>query len=463
MTRTHLGALLVAGSLSIAACGGGDPGAKGSGGSGATGSGGAGAMTSAGGGTTTSGGMSGAGGMTTGTGGGASTTGAGGGNAACLGKPLLDALGKSKLLVGVSTSDDVAAQAPFDLRYLYLAGGVFDGAGPCASCATGCTSNGANCSNAAGCGWWGCWQWDQTPPGDYVRSFVKKNQDTGRIPMITYYEILQASGVSEGEAEVKVAANDAQLMARYFADFRFLLQQIDKATALVHIEPDFWGYAQQTNNDPHAQPAAVASANATDCAGEENSIAGLGRCLVKMTRKYAPSAKVGLHASAWATKIDVYLNKDAGFDVAGEAAKVAKFLAECAPDADFVTVEASDRDAQYYESLGQNRWWDATNATLPNFHQAFTWARSVAETASKPLVWWQLPVGNMSLPGGSKKWKDNRVDYFFSHTAEIVAAHGVAIAFGAGAGDQTDPSTDGGNLVSKVNAYAASGGQPACP
>jgi len=69
----------------------------------------------------------------------------------------------------------------------------------------------------------------------------------------------------------------------------------------------------------------------------------------------------------------------------------------------------------------------------------------------------------MSLPGGSKKWKDNRVDYFFGHMNEVAAAHGAAIAFGAGEGSQTDPSTDGGNLVSKVNAYKNGGGQASCP
>ena len=37
------------------------------------------------------------------------------------------------------------------------------------------------------------------------------------------------------------------------------------------------------------------------------------------------------------------------------------------------------------------------------------------------------------------------------------------MAFGAGEGAQTTPESDGGNLVSKLNAYAASGGQAYCP
>ncbi len=393
------------------------------------------------------------------------STGAGGAGS-CLASGLLNSLGKDKVLVGASMDDQVASQAPFDLRYLYLAGGIFDGASPCGSCANNCMAGGQSCanSNPNGCSWWGCWQYDQDPPGGYVRGFLQKTKSAGQIPMITYYEILHASGVAEGVDEVTVAANDQALMTRYLADFRFVLEQIGQEVAFLHIEPDFWGYAEQANSDPHALVAKVASANPTDCASQEDSIAGLGRCMIAMTRKYAPNAKIGLHASAWASKIDVYLNTDPSFDLAGEAQKVGAFLAACgAGEADYVAVEASDRDAGYYESIGQNRWWDDTNAKLPDYHQAFAWAKALAESVNRPLVWWQLPVGNMSLPGGPNKWKDNRVDYYMAHMDEIAAAHGAAVAFGAGQGDQTNPSTDGGNLVSKVNAYKSGGGQAACP
>ena len=243
-----------------------------------------------------------------------------------------------------------------------------------------------------------------------------------------------------------------------------MLQQIASQKALLHLEPDFWGYCQQVHEDPHATPAAVASANATDCAGQEDSVAGLGRCMIAMVRKYAPNARVGLHGPSWGTSIDVLSNTDPGFDVAGEARKLGRFLMACgAAEADFVAVDASDRDAGYYQSLGQDTWWDATNATLPHFHQAFAWAKAIAEEVGKPIVWWQLPVGNLSQSDTNEHWKDNRVDYFFAHPDEIAAAHGVAMAFGSGMDGMTTPSTDGGNLIAKMKAYAASGGQPLCP
>ena len=384
----------------------------------------------------------------------------------CLGAQLLSALGKTHLLAGASMADATAKSAPFELRYTYLSGGLFDGTSPCASCASGCTAKGISCKNGTqpGCGWWGCWQYDQDPPGAYVRSFATTANGDNQIPMITYYEILHTSGVAEGAPEVTQAATNVSVMTRYFADWRFLLQQIGNGVAFLHIEPDFWGYAQQTGKDAHALTAAVTSANATDCASQENSIAGLGRCLVSMVRKYAPNARVGLHASAWSTNYDDAGNTNASYDIAGDAKKTAAFLVACGADiSDFIVVEASDRDAGYYQSQNKNTWWDDTNAKLPDFHQDFAWLTALAEAANMPLVDWQLPVGNMSLPNTTNQWKDNRVDYFFSHTQELAATHMVAFAFGAGAGGQTTPETDNGNLVSKVKAYATAGGQKLCP
>jgi len=386
--------------------------------------------------------------------------------ASCLVGELLDGVGRDHILVGASMSDAVAQSAPFDLRYVYLSGGLFDGAAPCTSCASGCSSGGQSCanSNPSGCAWWGCWQYDQDPPGAYVRGFVAGETSSARIPMLTYYEILQSSGASEGAGEVAAAA-DAALMGRYLADWRFVLQSIGQSLAFLHVEPDFWGFAEQVDEDPHAIPAAVASANPTDCAAQENSIAGLGRCMIAMVRKYAPNARVGLHASGWATRIDVLQNQSPTLGVPGEADKLGAFLVGCgAYQADFVVVDASDRDAGYYQdSIGLDTWWDASNTTLPDFVQAFTWSRALAERVGRPVVWWQLPVGNIALPDVSTEWQDNRVDYFFAHTAELAASDAAAMAFGAGASGQTTPSTDGGNLVAHTQSYAAAGGQAACP
>ena len=113
---------------------------------------------------------------------GSSSVPAGGAVGTCLGAQVLADLGKNHVLAGASMEDATAAKAQADLRYLYLSGGIFDGTSPCASCATGCTTNGTSCASTAGCGWWGCWQYDQDPPGAYVRNFVSTAKGNSQIP-----------------------------------------------------------------------------------------------------------------------------------------------------------------------------------------------------------------------------------------------------------------------------------------
>jgi hypothetical protein len=416
-------------------------------------------------GTTTIGGAT-AGGATTG---GATVGGAGGTGAVpetCIGSSLLSALGKSTVLVGASMEDATAAKAPFDGRYLYLSGGYFDGATPCASCASGCTASQTSCANSGpGCAWWGCWQYDQDPPGQYAVSFIASNDKTSpkQIPMLTYYQELQASGLGEGSKQV-AGINDATFLTRYFADWRFLLQRIGSHPALLHIEPDFWGYVEQMNADPHAVPAKVAAANPTDCAGYEDSAAGFAKCLIHMVRVYAPKAKVGLHASAWGTNYDVFGNTNASLNLAGEIQKMVAFLTALgAKDGDFIVSDPSDRDAGYYQSQGRNTWWDTANNKLPHFHQAFAWIKAVAEGLGLPVILWQIPVGNMSQTNTTDHWQDNRLEYFFAHMDEVAAAHVAGLFFGAGMGGMTTPETDGGVLVAKTKAYATAGGTKLCP
>jgi hypothetical protein len=381
----------------------------------------------------------------------------------CLSAPLLAQLGRSKLLVGADMTDAVAKSAPFDVRYVYLAGGIADGNGTCASCASMCTAAGASCANSGpGCGWWGCSQDDTKPPGQYVRDLLAKTKAAGQIPMVTYYQLLQTSAVVEGAAEV-AAVNVPALMTRFFNDFRFVLQQFGNTVALIHVEPDFWGYAEQLNADPHKLPAAVAKANPVDCAGQEDSVAGFGRCLIAMVRKYAPNTRVGLHGSSWATGVDVTQNRDASVDVAAEGRKLGDFLLACgAGDSDFVVVDASDRDAGWARSQGRETFWDPTDKTLPNFKQAFSWSQALTGRVGRPSLFWQVPLGNMSLPNVINQWQDNRVDTFFAHPADLARANAFGMVFGAGESRQTNPSTDGGNFVAKVQRLAAAGGQPAC-
>jgi hypothetical protein len=399
---------------------------------------------------------------------GSAGTGGGGGGGACAGHAR-PGLAPDHLLLGLSTSDDAIAAGPgFDLRYQYISGGLSDGAAPCTSLCAQCSSAGVSCANSSdpACAWWGCWQWDQHPPGEYASGFVATAEAASRLPMFTYYQLLQSyrqghAGFAEGTPEVTVAARDATFMSRYWADYRFLLQRIGSHPALLHLEPDFWGYAQHAGADPHALPAAVASANPTDCAGQEDSIAGMGRCAVAMVRKYAPAARVGLHASAWASGFDLASNASASVDPAAEGGKVAAFLLACgAAEADVVVADLADRDAD--DPGPPKGYWLHTDATLPDFTQILAFGKAVADGVGKPLLWWQVPVGNPSLADTRNHYRDGRLDWFLDHPADLAAQGAVGVAFGGGQSSSTTPETDGGHLQARAAALAAAGGQPLC-
>jgi len=363
------------------------------------------------------------------------------------------------LLVGFSGSDATAERPGFHLRYQYLAGPL----APDADCYR------ADRTTTAGCGttWWGTWQWDQLPPGQFVRDFVARAKADGLLPMFTWYVILPASGVAEGAPEVTQAATDVAFMSRYLADFRFFLDQLGADVALVHVEPDFWGYAQHVAIDAGGGAAdlaaAVASANPADCGSDPNSIAGLGQCMIRMVRLHAPNALVALHGSAWASGRDCVLNTDPTLDVAAEAATTAAFLSGCgAGGADLVVVDIADRDAGWRAAHGQDTWI-GSGAALPNYAQAFTWSRALGGGLALPLLWWQVPVGNTGLPNQVGAWQDDKVERFFGDPGAVAASGAVGMAFGAGNGEQTTPETDRGYLAACAAALAAAGGQPLCP
>ncbi|MBN2343255.1 MAG: hypothetical protein JXR45_17305 [Deltaproteobacteria bacterium] len=352
-------------------------------------------------------------------------------------------MGEDTIRIGGSFTDEsTASMAPFDAQYLYLAGGIVDDD----SCKTSCT---------APCGdWWGCWQDWSVAPGQYVLSHIDRaasatweGSPRPQIPVITYYEQLQSSSLGEGTEQVN-ALNVTADLTLYLDDWRFLLQTIGNREVWLHIEPDLWGYVRAVNPDPHAVPAQVAAANPTDCATYENSAAGVSQCMISMTRKYAPNAKVGLHASAWLIMVD------------GDAEDVGQFMLELgAGESDFIVTDPADRDAGYYEVVqGTDRWWDDAGA-----REFLDWNRRVAEAACKPIVMWQIPLGNMDQDNTPNHYQDNRLDWLFANISDVAASHCVALLFGAGEGTQTTPETDGGNFIDQTIAYRASGGEPLCP
>jgi hypothetical protein len=108
------------------------------------------------------------------------------------------------------------------------------------------------------------------------------------------------AGLPDTGNDYKGAFQNPTLLKSYLDDCRFLLKKIDTARNIIHLEPDTFGFLRSaTGDDPHAASVPVQVAGGDDCKTEEDSLAGLVSCMVKMTRKYAPNSTVGVHFTCW--------------------------------------------------------------------------------------------------------------------------------------------------------------------
>ncbi|MFJ7041890.1 RICIN domain-containing protein [Streptomyces sp. NPDC101112] len=350
-------------------------------------------------------------------------------------------MGSDKVFIGGSMTDASANAAPFDVRYAYIH------SQPAPSSAAYTASR---CKDEWS-GWWGCWGGNTTAPGNQVTwsdaqaaKATYQGKSRPQKYLWTWYSLRDlgdAAGEGDGPGEVK-AINRRDLLTRYLNDYRFFLQKIGNSHDMIDLEPDFWGFARSLGN-LHQVPSQVSGANPTDCGSQENSAAGLAQCLIHMAHKYAPNAAVGLHLSC--------------FDWESNLQKCVKDYADLgAKNADFLVTDVSDRDAGWYAQPAHGSrdtfWTDQKAAASLKF-----W-KTMAESVGKPVVLWQIPVGNMAGNNTPGHFKDDKVDWLFGHMDQVANAHIAGLLFGAGWTEQTTPETDGGNLIRKTIAHHNSGG-----
>jgi len=370
-------------------------------------------------------------------------------------------MGRTKILIGGGIDEDTLKAAPFDVTYAYIHSKSAPYAQCYDKCLDGCNSN----------GWWGCWgasQWDNSSGIQITWHNAHPNVNSAGGSIIqewTWYSA-EDMGIAQGDLEKKYAGTDGSpdykgainnqtLLKGYLDDYRFFLQKIGTTANMIHLEPDFWGFIRVTSgdhpNDPHYVPAQVQSANATDCASEENSAAGLVSCLIKMTRKYATKSTVGLHVTCWDWAEDETATR-------GIKACTEYYKKLGASQGDFLATDVTDRDAAWAErnmTGGKSYWWDDTK-----------WAKYVAqlktmtEAIGKPIELWQVPLGNMNLANYDNHWQDNKVWYIFNRMTDLQNAHVFSIQFGAGESHQTGTTTDGGYMLQYAKQYYNMGGVP---
>ncbi|MEV4560401.1 RICIN domain-containing protein [Kitasatospora sp. NPDC049285] len=352
-------------------------------------------------------------------------------------------MGSSTMLLGGSMDDSTANAAPFDVRYAY----IHSQPAPSSDAYT------ASRCKSEWSGWWGCWTGDTTAPGtqvtmlnDRASKATYQGKPRPQKYLFTWYSLRDlgdAAGQGDGPGEVQ-AINRADLLTRYLNDYRFFLQKLGTSQDMIDLEPDFWGYVRSLGN-PHQVAAQVRAANPTDCGSQENSAAGLAQCLIAMAHKYAPNTGVGLHLSC--------------FDWQQNTPQCVKDYTDLgASSADFLVTDVTDRDAGWYALPAhgsRDTFWNDQKGFA-----ALAFYKTMSESVGKPVVLWQIPLGNMAQNNTPGHYKDDKVDWLFSHLDQTANAHVGALLFGAGWSEQTTPETDGGNLVNKTIANHNAGGTP---
>jgi hypothetical protein len=288
------------------------------------------------------------------------------------------------------------------------------------------------------------------PAGSYVTLQANAAKSRGIVPMFTLYQ-----AASYGENNL-AAFDTTAFMTQYWRGVRLMFEQLGAfdSPAVVHIEPDLWGYTQAHSELPSGTPMKV-GAIVPECTDLPADVSGMARCVIRLSRQLAPKVVIGLSASAFGAFTNGY----------SDPARIGAYLkAIGAGEADITVVETLDRDAGCFEAASDpacqrsgSFYWDEANVAHPNFHDHLAWARTIRDVVGKPLLWWQMPLGVPSGSAGSAgRYRDNRVHYVFSHPEEFAAAGGIGAVFGTGAPNQTNATTDGGQFRSALAKYSAS-------
>jgi hypothetical protein len=337
------------------------------------------------------------------------------------------------LAVGVADQPGGAravARRRLDARYQYLAGGVDTGNG------------------------WSTWNED----GTFVSRYVSESRRASVLPVFTYYMLLQSGSASGDEADRDLAnLRDASLMRAYWEDLRLALRRAAGSGAVLHVEPDLWGYVQQRGgDDASAVPAAVARSGDAELAGLPDTAAGFAQAVVRLRDHHAPGALLAWHLSSWGTN-DSHTANDLSRERIDElAARSARFYRSLGASFDLVFNDVADRDDGFRRvELGErvvgHHWGRGDVGRHLRYVRRFTSA------TDRPVVLWQLPLGHRRLPNTRGRYRDNRVDRLLGSRRNLVRARAagiVGLLFGAGADGCTTPKSDGGHFYRLARRYA---------
>jgi len=314
------------------------------------------------------------------------------------------------------------AQGVANARYQYLSGGVNTGKG------------------------WTTW----VPDGGFVRSYVAESAAAGMQPVFTYYMLVQSlpTTIPEPQRPLRALADPA-LVGQYFRDLDQFFAEAHEAggPVVLHMEPDLWGFAQQSGGDDAAKTP-VALEGASSLIGDDlpRNLAGFAQAVLRLRDARAPNVAVAYHMSFWGAGEDPIVTDASASKVLELAGRSATFYRSLNANFDLTFTELGDRDAEFKKAVyrqGNEAWWTAADFER---HARYVAAFNVA--TQQRIVLWQIPYGNTrmrAMNNTRNHYQDNKVEWLLDdpsgdHLKTYVAGGVVAILFGRGADGATDAS-----------------------
>jgi len=323
------------------------------------------------------------------------------------------------LLLGVADAPGdaqrLAEHAPVDARYQYLSGGVNTGQG------------------------WSTWN----PDGTFASMYVRESIAAHMIPVLTYYQLLQsapAAGSTELQKDLSNLRNPATMRA-YWNDYRLLLRRVGGAAgrhlAIIHVEPDLWGYLEQAHASMLARSFAWK--------------------LIALRDRIAPHVLLAWHLSVWGTGEDPTYSRPSLREMDALAAKSAAFYQTLHVRFDLVFNDVTDRDAGFYQHVEGNphTWWSSAD-----FRRLDVYIAGFTRRTHTRVVLWQLPLGDSMLNNTWNHYRDNRLQWWLDdpsgeHLRATRDAGVIGLLFGGGAAGTTSDQTDGGFFYRLARRYEA--------
>lgn len=353
-------------------------------------------------------------------------------------------------------------------RYQYLAGGVNTGNG------------------------WATWNTN----GDFAKYYIQDSVANGITPVFSYYQIRQSSpGGTQYEPDgVYNNMQNSATMTSYYNDVKLFMQKagaFPNNMAVLHFEPDLWGYMEQrsANDDATTVPAKVASTGLPELAGLPNNVSGFARAIDKLRDTYAPNVILAYHMSVWGTNSDILYSNPSDATVDALATRAGAFFNSLQGGFDISFTDQLDRDAGYKQVIdgNPNAWYDSED-----YRRSARFIGKFVSLSQKRMVLWQIPLGNTKMRAQNNTWghyQDNHVEWLLdeparTHLAGFVSNGVVALLFGGGASGTTcacdgegdgvtnppaingntamslSADDDGGFFDQKVGAYYAAGTMP---